>query len=249
MLGRCVEAPALTVALCAPAGRAEGPADSAGGSHLRQAGPPGRPTAARAVSWALAADASQPTHCAHSMPCPAVRPRPTRTQHLTLSLHPMTAPPPRRPRPVPPPTWPLRPTASMRTTLPRWRCARSTRTSTRTTSGWCTSSRRTSSAASTPSTCAAPRSCPPRRCAPPWTACRLQGAAGRGESSHGAWGLGQHELGRGGLCVGASLVSRRPDGWLAWAQVERICKECLPPQPYMVDIAVMDKVRSKIEGW
>ncbi|GIL43025.1 hypothetical protein Vafri_837 [Volvox africanus] len=32
-------------------------------------------------------------------------------------------------------------------------------------------------------------------------------------------------------------------------EVERICSDCLPPQPYMVDIAVMDKVRNRIEQW
>ncbi len=33
------------------------------------------------------------------------------------------------------------------------------------------------------------------------------------------------------------------------SEIERICSECIPPQPYMVDIAVMDKVRSRIESW
>ncbi|PNW85183.1 hypothetical protein CHLRE_03g175200v5 [Chlamydomonas reinhardtii] len=33
------------------------------------------------------------------------------------------------------------------------------------------------------------------------------------------------------------------------SEVERICNECLPKQPYMVDIAVMDKVRNRIEQW
>jgi hypothetical protein len=40
---------------------------------------------------------------------------------------------------------------------------------------------------------------------------------------------------------GSSLMPQRV--------VDEIVKSCLPPNPYRVDIGLMDKVREKIEKW
>lgn len=46
-----------------------------------------------------------------------------------------------------------------------------------------------------------------------------------------------------------SLLPPPPPPLLLQEEIAKICAECLPKDPYMVDIAVMDKVRSKVESW